>query len=187
MDGEEASTGGDQDGRYQRAAAAFGPALERLARGYEADPDLRRDLLQEIHIALWRSFAGFDGRCAERTWVYRVAHNTGASHMLRRRRARPAALASLEELAERPDPAQPDPEAQLGERQALDRLHGLIAALKATDRQIVLLYLEGLDAAAIGEVCGLTPGAVATKLHRLKALLAQRFRQGPSQGGGHAD
>ncbi|MGA0604150.1 RNA polymerase sigma factor [Caulobacter sp. KR2-114] len=181
MDGEQASTA-EQDARYQRAAAAYGPALERLARGYEADADLRRDLLQEIHIALWRSYAGFDGRCAERTWIYRVAHNTGVSHMLRRRRARPGALASLEELAERPDPGQPNPETQLGERQALDILRRLIAALKPTDRQIVLLYLEGLDGAAIGEVCGLTSGAVATKLHRLKALLAQRFR-----GVSHAD
>ncbi len=181
MDGTDRPTTAEQDARYQRAADAFGPALERLARGYEADPDLRRDLLQEIHIALWRSFAGFDGRCAERTWVYRVAHNTGVSHMLRRRRARPAALASLEELAERPDPSQPSPEAQLGDRQALDILGRLIAALKPGDRQIVLLHLEGLDGGAIGEVCGLTPGAVATKLHRLKALLAQRFR-----GGAHA-
>lgn len=182
MDGTDRPTTADQDARYQRAAAAFGPALERLARGYEADPDLRRDLIQDIHIALWRSFAGFDGRCAERTWVYRVAHNTGVSHMLRRRRSRPAALTSLEDLAERPDPGQPSPEAQLGERQTLLILHGLIGALKPADRQIVLLYLEGLDATAIGEICGLTPGAVATKLHRLKTLLAQRFR-----GGAHAD
>jgi len=183
MDGTDTTAAtAAQDARYQRAADAFGPALERLARGYEADPDLRRDLLQDIHIALWRSFATFDDRCAERTWVYRVAHNTGVSHMLRRRRARPAALASLEELADRPDPGQPNPEAQAGERQALAILNSLIAALKPTDRQVVLLYLEGLDAAAIGEVCGLTSGAAATKLHRLKTLLAQRFRGGVHAG-----
>ena len=38
-----------QDARYVSAAAEFGRALERLARGYEADPNLRSDLLQEIH------------------------------------------------------------------------------------------------------------------------------------------
>lgn len=189
MDGTDRPTTAEQDARYQRAAGAFGPALERLARGYEADADLRRDLVQDIHIALWRSFAGFDGRCAERTWVYRVAHNTGVTHMLRRRRARSAALVSLEELATRPDPGQPDPETQLGERQTLDALGRLIAALAPADRQIVLLYLEGLEAAAIGEICGLSSGAVATKLHRLKALLARRFRQAgaPSPGSAHAD
>ena len=76
-----------QDERYARASAAAGPALERLARAFEADADLQRDLLQEIHFAVWRSFASFDGRCSENTWVYRVAHNVAASHVIRRARA----------------------------------------------------------------------------------------------------
>jgi RNA polymerase sigma-70 factor, ECF subfamily len=44
-----------QDKRYVRTAAEFGAALERLACAYEVDPQLRRDLLQDIHIALWQS------------------------------------------------------------------------------------------------------------------------------------
>jgi RNA polymerase sigma-70 factor, ECF subfamily len=44
-----------QDERYVRTAAEFGAALERLACAYEVDPELRRDLLQDIHIALWQS------------------------------------------------------------------------------------------------------------------------------------
>src|SRR5262245_30630873 len=56
---------------YEQAAATYGAALERLARAYEPDADRRRDL-QELHLALWRSFAGFDGRCSLRTWVYRI-------------------------------------------------------------------------------------------------------------------
>ena len=181
----EAGQGREQEGqdeRYARAVAAYGAALERLSRAYEADPDQRRDLLQDIHLALWRSLARFDGRCSERTWAYRVAHNVATSHMLRRRRLRSQALVSLDELATRGDPAQPDPEAAVGEREAIERLTALIRALAPPDRQVVLLYLEGLDAAAIGEVCGLSAGAVATKVHRLKALLARRF----SQGGRHA-
>jgi RNA polymerase sigma-70 factor (ECF subfamily) len=75
-----------QDELYQKAAEIYQAALERLARAYEADADVRRDLLQDIHIALWRSFEGFDGRCSLRTWVYRVAHNTAASHVIRQRR-----------------------------------------------------------------------------------------------------
>src|SRR5688572_2111714 len=43
----------EADDLYGKAAAEFGGALERLARGYEADSDRRRDLLQEIHVALW--------------------------------------------------------------------------------------------------------------------------------------
>jgi RNA polymerase sigma-70 factor (ECF subfamily) len=50
--------------------------------------------------------------------------------------------------------------------------------LAVPDRQVVLLYLEGLDAAAIGEVCGLNANAVGVKIHRLKALLARQFQKG---------
>ena len=174
-------TAGDE--AYARAVAAFGAALERLSRAYEADADLRRDLLQDIHFSLWRSFAQFDGRCSERTWVYRVAHNVAASHVLRRRRARGEGLTTLDAIASQADLTQASPEAAAGDRQALGRLMALVQALAPPDRQIVILYLEGLDAAAIGEVCGLTPGAVATKIHRLKAVLARRFEQ----GGSHAD
>jgi len=167
-----------QDELYARAAASLGPALERLARAYEADADHRRDLLQDIHLAVWRSFARYDGRCSERTWVYRVAHNVAISHGQKRRRSRPGRLMTLDELADRGDPTQPDPEAQTADRHALARLTALIRALVPPDQQIVMLYLEGLEAKAIAEVCGLSAGAVATKLHRLKAVLAQRVNQG---------
>jgi len=168
-----------QDGRYTAAAAEFGGAIERLARAYEAEPDPRRDLVQDIHVALWRSLAVFDGRCSLRTWVFRVAHNTAASHVQKRRRWRPergATLESLEHLADADDP-----EAAAGERQALERLMAIIHRLQAPDRQVALLYLEDLDAAAIGEITGLSAGAVATKIHRLKALLARRFAEGRAQ------
>src|SRR5215472_18465713 len=92
-----------QEELYQQAAEAYGAALERLARAYEADAELRRDLLQEIHVALWRSFSGFDGRCSLRTWIYRVAHNVGASHAIRQQRTRAQTLVGLEELENLPD------------------------------------------------------------------------------------
>lgn len=169
-----------QDARYARAAASLGPALERLSRAYEADVDQRLDLLQDIHLAVWRSFARFDGRCSERTWVYRVAHNVAISHSQRRKRSRPERLLTLDEIAAQGDPTQPDPEAQTADRHALGRLTALVRALVRPDRQIVMLYLEGLEAKAIAEVCGLTSGAVATKLHRLKLVLAGRINQGGS-------
>ena len=170
---------GSQDDRYREAAAAYGPALERLARAYEADPDHRRDLLQEIHLALWRSFAGWDARCSLRTWVYRVAHNAAVSHVLRQRRRNSHVLVSLEDLDRLPDTSAPDASRQ----QALNRLLALVQHLKPLDRQVILSYLEGMDAAAIGEITGLAPGNVATKIHRIKNILTRAFHQ----GGRHAE
>ncbi len=171
----------DQDQLYKEAIAVHGAALDRLARAYEAAPEERRDLLQEIHIALWRSFAGFDGRCSLRTWVYRVAHNAAASHILRSRKRRSQSLVSIEEIAAGDEIASSEDAAHAAARsQALDRLYALIQRLNPIDRQIILLYLEDVDAAAIGEVMGISPGYVATKIHRIKKLLAERFWNGGS-------
>ena len=171
-----AATTSAQDELYHEAAETYGAALERLARAYEADADLRRDLLQEIHVALWRSFNGFDGRCSPRTWMYRVAHNVAASHVLGQRRTRGQELVGLEELESLPDA---NSGVQAVDRSyALDKLLGLIQQLKPLDRHVILSYLEGLDAAAIGEITGLSPGNVATKIHRIKNVLARQFQQG---------
>lgn len=165
---------------YRETSATFLAALERLARAYEADPESRQDLLQEIHLALWRSFEGFDGRCSLRTWVYRVAHNAAASHVGRQRKNSVLPLVSLEEAESAPDPK--DDDAAAGRQEALQRLLELVWQLKPLDRQVIVSYLEGLDAAAIAEITGLSPSNVATKIHRLKRILAQRFHQGGSHG-----
>ncbi|MBZ5677478.1 MAG: sigma-70 family RNA polymerase sigma factor [Acidobacteriia bacterium] len=162
-----------QDDLYQEAAAGYGAALDRLASAYEANPEERRDLLQDIHLGLWRSFSAFDGRCALRTWVYRVAHNIATSHVIRQKRKN-SALVTLEVIE-----AMPDVQDHAYEQRAnLERLMALIHQLKPLDRQMTLLYLEGMDAASIGEVMGVSPGSVATKIHRIKNILARRFHGG---------
>src|SRR5215475_972713 len=91
-----------RDDLYKEAVASCGTAINRLARAYEADPDKRRDLLQEIHLALWRSFKAYEARCSLRTWVYRIAHNTAASHIIRQRRSNVRNLVSLEDVEAAP-------------------------------------------------------------------------------------
>jgi RNA polymerase sigma-70 factor (ECF subfamily) len=167
-----------QDALYAEAAATYGAALERLARAYEPNADRRPDLVQEIHVALWRSFASFDRRCSLRTWVYRVAHNVATSQVIRRRGRAPTivGLDELEELESMSDAV--DQDQVLDDRRAIDRLMTLIHGLDPFDRQVILLYLEGLDAASIGEITGISAGNVATKVHRVKKILARRFQEG---------
>ena len=160
---------------YERAVADYGNALKRLTRAYESSPDRRQDVLQEIHMALWESLARFDGRSALGTWVYRVAHNTATSICVRRKSAR-VQLVSLDDL-ELPA-AGIDRERDLDERQGMERLLGLIQRLRPLDRQVILLYLEDIDARAIGEIVGLSAANVATKVHRVKKILAQQFQEG---------
>ena len=162
------------DDLYEEAIRAYGAALDRLARAYEADAESRRDLLQEIHIALWRSFANFDARCSLRTWVYRVAHNVAASHVAKDRRAKARPLISLDSI-EIPAGTE-ETETDLNRQIALHRLFELIYELKPIDRQILLLFLEGFEAMSISDVTGVSAGNVATKIHRLKGVLVRRFQ-----------
>jgi RNA polymerase sigma-70 factor (ECF subfamily) len=161
---------------YEQAVDTFGSSLDRLARAYELDSELRRDLLQEIHFQLWRSFAQFDGRCALRTWVYRVAHNVAAGHVIRQRRIRERLL-SIETIESMPAATEPADRIAT-QTEALHWLSRLIQQLKPLDRQIIVSYLEGMDANSIAELTGLSAGNIAMKIHRIKNLLRRGFMEG---------
>lgn len=170
----------DADERYMLAVELLGGALARLAAGYEADSAERQDLLQNIHLQLWRSLASFDGRCSLRTWAYRVAHNVAADHVARARRWNHTV--GLDDFGDH-DPVDPtpSPETDLVERQALSQVHAILQRLGPIDRQVMILYLEDESAATIAEVSGLSAGAVATRIHRVKRLIADRFKLGAAR------
>jgi RNA polymerase sigma-70 factor, ECF subfamily len=170
----------NQDDLYRDAVDKYGSSLVRLASAYEADPEKRRDLSQDIHFQLWRSFQSYEARCSLRTWTYRVAHHVAASHVMRERRIF-SALVSMEELEMLPDKA--TGQFAANQRINLDRLSALIQRLKPLDRQVIVSYLEDMDAVSIGEITGLSPGNVAMRIHRIKNILARRFHQGDRDAG----
>ena len=164
---------------YRQAIQQFGAAIERLARAYEADPDKRRDLLQDIHLAVWRSFEKFEMRCSLRTWIYRVAHNTGATHVYQQKRRAAERLVTLEEIEKADDGTnlQLTTEREI----AMERLVNLIHQLRPIDRQLMLLYLEDLDMTSIAEIAGISPGNARVQIHRIKSILVRRFQGGLSR------
>jgi RNA polymerase sigma-70 factor, ECF subfamily len=170
-----------QDDLYRSAAIELGPAMARLAAAYERNPALREDLLQDIHLAVWQSLANFKGECSLRTWTYRVAHNTAATHVLRQKRTRREQWVTLEELENMPDES--DSERFVDGWGVFEKLGTIMQKLKTIDRDILLLYLEGLEAFEIAEVVGVSPNLVAQKVRRTKQVLQRYFASGES----HAD
>jgi RNA polymerase sigma-70 factor (ECF subfamily) len=160
---------------YSLVAAEFAAPLWRLVRAYEINRDLQRDLFQDIQSELWSSLSSFEGACSLRTWVFRVAHNVGAKYILRQMRGRARHHVSIEDAGE--IVGHGDPASEVDSQSALDEMLRLIHQLRAIDRQIMLLYLEDLDAQSIADVTGLSPGNVATKIHRIKQVLAQAFKR----------
>jgi RNA polymerase sigma-70 factor (ECF subfamily) len=163
-----------RDELYATTVREFGRALDRLAAGYEADPEKRHDLRQDIHFQLWRSFEVFDGRCSLKTWTFRVAHNTAVSYVDRERRKN-AGFVSLEEIewTEPSEDRQPD----IDRQRALQQLAQFIRQLKPLDRQIMISHLEDMDTATIAEITGLSPANVGMKIHRIKNILSSRFHE----------
>ncbi len=165
-------TDSKQHDLYREAGERFAPAIARLSRAMEHNHARSRELEQDIHCELFRSFARFDGRCALKTWVYRIAHNVAAEHRLRG--ARGLKTVPLDEIEEPPEPG--SAERNMAENLAVARAHALIRTLPTLDAQVMLLWLEGESGRHIADVTGLSSEAVATRVHRLKALVANHFK-----------
>lgn len=133
----------DRSDVFLRLVQQFEPALRRLAAAYfhrEAD---RADLFQEIALALWQAIPRFQRESSERTWLYRIAHNVAISSSARAHR-RALREEFLSEEFEHPSAAASAEEGLLlGEKRRA--LVDSIRLLAATDRQIILLHLEGLS------------------------------------------
>lgn len=137
-------------------------ALMRIARRY-AGPQDWQDLLQEIHLQLWRSYQGFAGRAQLATWVYRVALNTALSQCRKPRRVHQP----LEQVAETGDAGVPgDP---------MHVLEEFLAELDPLQRSVLVLDLEGLGREQIADVLGLSPAAIAVRMTRLRQTLESKI------------
>jgi RNA polymerase sigma-70 factor (ECF subfamily) len=156
---------------FDRLLQTFGAALARLAAAYARDWAERDEVLQEMLVALWQAFPRFRGDCAERTFVFRVAHNRGITFASRRRWD--ARLdAATEDV---PDPRADQDEATVRAIEH-DRLLAAVRELPEIQREAVLLHLEGLSHREIGEIQGTSENYVAVRLSRARQSLRARLR-----------
>jgi RNA polymerase sigma-70 factor (ECF subfamily) len=149
--------------------------LYKVAYVYCRDPEERRDLVQEMAIQLWRSFAQFDERAAVSTWTYRVAMNVAISHRRRegRRIRETLPLDFAFDVAD---------ETFGADSEQSNQLRALVDGLDEMSRALVLFYLEGFDHSEIAELLGTTASNVSTRLNRIRAKLqsqAKEYIHGP--------
>src|SRR5271155_5838571 len=165
------------DERLDRVLREYGPALSRLAFGYEKLPAAREELTQEIALAIWQALPHFRGECSERTFVYRIAHNRGLSHVWKRRPSHQP-LEEIEESDQPIDP-RPHPEEQAARTDQRMRLMSAIQLLPVAHRQMIVLMLEGLSHAQMAEVLGITENNVAVRLNRARNMLKDALGETP--------
>jgi RNA polymerase sigma factor (sigma-70 family) len=163
--------------QFARILSEYGAAISRLAFSYEAVASVREELVQEIALAIWQALAHFRGDCSERTFVYRIAHNRGLSHVWKRRPPHQP----LDEIEESDQPIDPrlHPEEQVAQADRRTRLTSAIQSLPVTHRQMIVLILEGLSHAQMAEVLGITENNVAVRLNRARNMLKGALGERP--------
>jgi RNA polymerase sigma-70 factor (ECF subfamily) len=150
--------------QFRQWAEDHAALLHRVARVFAAPGD-QPDLLQELLVTLWRAIPKYRGDCAERTFVYRVAHNRALTwsgrEQGRRRREDETRRALLALPANGED----------GEAALLERLYTAIRELPPLDRSLMLLALDGVPQRDAGALHGLSETAVGARLSRARAKL----------------
>jgi RNA polymerase sigma-70 factor (ECF subfamily) len=161
------------DERFGRLLTANHAPLTRLAASYARNRSDRDDLVQEIAIALWRALPSFRGECSERTFLFRIAHNRCITHLSKKRDT-----VSLDDAGI--DPVDPDASSEkiVAEEQERRRFVAAIRELPAIHREVLVLFLEGMDYGEIAAVVGISESNVGVRLNRarqrLKTLLGDR-------------
>lgn len=147
------------EARFLALIEEYAGMLARIAAPYAQTPEDKADLIQEMRLQLWRALPSLDADRNARTWAYRVALNSAISWYRRARTWRPVEH-EMESIAD-------------GEEISTEALvlRQLIAGLDPVNRALLTLHLEGLSNEEVGQVMGLTPQNVATKLTRLRQQL----------------
>ncbi|AWV06201.1 RNA polymerase sigma factor [Marilutibacter maris] len=151
---------------------AFHPQLWRAVCGYERNPALREELMQEVLLAVWEALPKLRDPDRLLPFVLRIAHNLGASHV--RSSVRTPALVAFD--ADVHDSLS-QTSAGEAERARTQWLFEALATLPVNLRQPLMLQLEGFDYQEIADMLGISSDNVGVRVHRARERLKTLSRQ----------
>jgi RNA polymerase sigma-70 factor (ECF subfamily) len=159
---------------FDRLFEEFSAPIYNYVLRMVGDVDRAADITQDTFIKAYRKLDSLTDEHSIKSWLYRIATNTAIDDMRRRRWVSPVGLDD-EGQPERPD-AGPGPEAQLMAGILDERVQRSLMRLRPNHRQcIVLSDLEDMSAHDIGEVMGLSYGAVRTLLCRARGEMRRHL------------
>jgi len=159
---------------FDRIFEEFSAPIYNYVLRMVGDADRAADITQDTFIKAYRKLDSLTDAHSTKSWLYRIATNTAIDDMRRRRWISPVGLDD-EGQPERPDGG-PGPEAQVIAGVLDERIQRALMQLRPNHRQcIVLSDLEDMSAHDIGEVMGLSYGAVRTLLCRARGEMRRHL------------
>jgi len=133
------------------------------------------DAAQETFVRIYTHLQKYNPEQKLSSWILSVA----AHYCIDRLRRRRFTLLSFDEAlpAEAPADEWPRPEDDLIANEARAEVRGLLQALPAEYRLVIVMrYWEELSYAEMAQAAGTTESAVKSRLHRARAVLAEQVR-----------
>ena len=155
-----------RDELFEEVATGFTGLISRIALSYEADPALRRELIQEILLAVWMALPSFRGEASLKTFVAKIAQKRSISHVARRARE-PRQVALPPDLIS--GGMLPDEVALRNDLKR--RVIESIRLLPLPQREAVVLYLEGFSYNEMSEILGISTNAAMLRCQRARTTL----------------
>jgi len=160
---------------FERLFAQFSEPIYNYVRRMVGDADRAADITQDTFIKAYRKLSTLADDASTRSWVYRIATNTAIDEMRRRRFISP--MGDDERHDQRPDP-RPGPEDEVIGASIDERIQRALARLRPNHRQCLILSdVEDMSAAQIGEVMGMSYGAVRTLLCRARGEMRRELQR----------
>jgi RNA polymerase sigma factor (sigma-70 family) len=156
-----------------QALREHGGLITRVARAHESNRDRAQELVQDIHVAIWRALPRFRGEANLRTYIARIAHNRAVIHVARE--ARIPIAESLDPFDDALPSTGHTPEDAAVQADARQRLERAVRELPVGLRLTVTLALEGFSPEEMANILGISPSNAAVRLHRAKAALQDKL------------
>lgn len=160
------ATNGSKDQLFAEVSASFMGLINRIALSYEADTALRRELVQDILLAIWLALPGFRGDASLKTFVASIAQKRCISHVSRRARE----PRQVELSPDLPSAALAPDEAALRNDQKRVLVES-IQLLPIPQREAIVLCFEGFSYSEMANILGISANAVMLRCQRAKTSL----------------
>jgi RNA polymerase sigma-70 factor (ECF subfamily) len=155
-----------KDQLFEEVSATCTGLISRIALSHERDPSLRRELVQDILLAIWMALPSYRGDATLKTFAASIAQKRCISHVTKRARE-PRQVELPPDLVS----VAPPPDEIALRNDEKKRLVESIQLLPIPQREAIVLAFEGFSYAEMAEILGISANAVMLRCQRAKTTL----------------